>query len=126
MGDPIEIKTEALDEREDENPDEIETKDSRKVRYAYKTCEKEAPRKAGFKKHKQTVQEKDKSTCNQRGREISLKSKVKTHAQLVHENYEIYCNQCDKELTLKDDPKELWNPGIYIEMNIAEDKLTLW
>ena len=97
-----------------------ETEESRRSRNAYKTCETEAPRKAGFKKHRRRVHEEYGFACNQRGNKVTSEDGLKIRT-LGHENYGIDCNQCDEEFMLKDDPKEVWNPGIAI----AKDNLVL-
>ena len=107
------------------NENENKNEKSKKIRYACKTCETEAPRKEGFNKHGRTVQEKYKSNCNHCGKEVSLRSEIKIRTQPTHEEHETNCDQCGKEPTLRNNPEEFWDPGIHIEITVTEDKLIL-
>ena len=101
------VKFKAINEDTNERNDK--NQDSSKTRYAYKTCEVEAPKTEGFKKHGRRVQEGYESSCNQRRDKVSPKSKFKNASQPDHENYEIDRGKREEEFTLKGQPKEIWN-----------------
>ena len=95
--------------------------------YVLFECEEhltEAPQKMDFRKHKRRVHKEYKSTCNQRGNKVPSGSELKI-CTLNHGSYDTGCSKCDEGFTLKEDPKEVWNPGIYVELNIAGNNLIL-
>ena len=111
----IEFKTEDLDESLNKsksgilrkgvkfkNEDFKKIEDPKRYRYAYKTCETEAPRKAGFKKHGRRVLGENERTCNQRGNYVPSEDEPKIHAQHAPEDYGMKCDKCDEKFTPRD------------------------